>query len=432
MCAAFATVSSQLERAVPSEFKRGRESFTRDGTLSPSLLISLLVYMAADGGRRGYQHLLDAFWYEAKANEVPLPVDEPVSAAAFCNARRRLGAGAVRQLLRDASDEFDRVYGPRHRLHGRRVLAVDGSRMPVQRAPELWEEFGGPSDGYTPQISVSVLFDVIAKMPVDAVIAPYAADERAQLSRLLASTRDGDILLLDRGYPSYLMFDLLIEYGLDFVVRVPVSSGFPAVEEFVLSGRDEADVVLAPAPDNPAHLLEPRKLRAVRRIGADGEPQVFLTTIPRNQFCHAAIYDLYRRRWQIELFYRFEKSDYVGQHQFHAKYPDGVRQEVFAFLLFTAISRTLMAAASRECNAPYERISQKRAVLATARALTVLLLSSEPDRARRILAALLSRIAKRLDPEHRKRNCPRRSFKPRSRWGPRGRVIGQVNTAQLR
>lgn len=432
MCAALARVCSQIKRPFASDFKLGRESFTRDGTLSPELLISLLVHMAADGGRRGYQHLLDAFWHEAKLNAVPLSVDEPVSAAAFCNARKKLGAGAVRQLLRDASDEFDRVHGPRHRLHGRRVLAVDGSRMPVQRAPELWEEFGGPSDGHTPQISVSVLFDVIAKMPVDALIAPYAADERAELSRLLASTRDGDILLLDRGYPSYLMLDLLIEYGLDFVVRVPVSSGFPAVEEFVLSGRDEADIVLAPAPDNPAHLLEPQKLRAVRRIGADGKPQVFLTTLPRSQFCHAEICDLYRRRWQIELFYRLEKSDYVGHHQFHAKYPDGVRQEVFAFLLFTAISRTLMAAASRKCNAPYERISQKRAVLATARALTVLLLENEPERARRILADLLSRIAKRLDPKQRKRNCPRRSFKPRSKWGPQGHVHDPAQRRRLR
>jgi hypothetical protein len=394
-------------------------------------LISLLVYTAADGGRRGYQHILDAFWHEAKVNEVTLPVDEPISTAAFCNARKKLGAAAVRQLLRDASDEFDRLHGPRHRLHGRRVLAVDGSKMPVQRAPELWEAFGGPSDGYTPQISVAVLFDVIAKVPVDAVIDRCASDERAQLSDLLASTREGDILVLDRGYPSYVMIELFIEHGLDFVVRVPATGGFPAVEEFVRSGQGEAEIVLAAAPGNPAHILRPKLLRAVRRIGPDGEAQVFLTTLSRSQFSHPAICDLYRRRWQIELFYRLEKSDYVGHHQFHAKYPDGVRQEVFAFLLFTAINRTLMAAASRASNVPYERLSQKSAILATARVLTVLLLEAEPLRARQILEALLAHIASRLDPKHRERACPRRSFKPRKRWGPRGHVLPRVKEAQL-
>ncbi len=422
----------QIKRPIASDFKLGRESFTRDGTLSPELLISLLVYMAADGGRRGYQHLLDGFWHEAKLNRVLLPVDQPVSAAAFCNARKKLSSSAVQQLLRDAADEFDRRYGRRHRFHGRRVLAVDGTQIPVQRAPELWDEFGGATDGYTPQIMVSVLFDVIAKMPIDAVIAPCVSDERAHLSRLLSSTREGDILVLDRGYPSYAMIDLLIEYGLDFVVRVPVEEGFLPVAEFVQSGRDEADIVLAPGPRSRMRLFKARRLRAVRRIGPDGESQVFLTTLPRRQFDHADICDLYQRRWQIELHYRLEKSDYLGHHQFHAKYPEGVRQEVFAFLLFTAISRTLMAAASKASEAPYDRISQKSAILATARALTVLLLESEPAHARRILAELLSRIAARLDPRRRQRACPRRSFKPRSRWGPHGHRRAALKKGKVR
>jgi hypothetical protein len=430
--ATLAAVSSQISQPVASEFKVGRESFTRDGTLAPELVISLLVYMAADGGRRGYQHVLDAFWHDAKLNDVPMPVDEPVSAAAFCNARKRLGAAAVRQLLLETSRHFDAQHGAHHGVHGRRVLAVDGCKLALQRAPELWQEFGGPTDGHVPQMMVSVLFDVIAKIPVDAVTAPCASDERALLSLLLPSTREGDILVLDRGYPSYVLFDLLLEHGLDFIVRVPVAGGFPAVEEFVRSGQHEAEIVLEPAPGSPARILGARKLRAVRRLGPDGEAQVFLTTLPRAQFPHALICDLYHRRWQIELFYRPEKSAYVGHRQFHAKYPEGVRQEVFAFLLFTAITRMLMAAASRTSKVPYARISQKRAILATARALTALLLETTPDRARQILAALRSRITARLDPEHRRRACPRRSFRPRSRWGPNGRVLAKGGTAHVR
>jgi hypothetical protein len=387
--------------------------------------------MAADGGRRGYQHTLDGFWDEAKANRVPLPVDRPVSGAAFCNARKRLCAGAVRHLLRDTAGSFEKLHGGAHRWHGRRVLAVDGSKIPLQRASQLWNEFGAPTDAHAPQISVSVLYDVIAKLPVDAMIGPYASDEREHLCELLASTRDDDIIVLDRGYPSYVVIDLLIEHGLDFLMRVPASGSFTAVEEFVQSGRDEANIVLQPAPGHPAHLLPARTLRAVRRVGPGGEPQVFLTTLPRSEFSHASICELYTRRWEIELFYRLEKGDYVGQRQFHAKYPDGVRQEVFAFLLFIAITRTLMAAAAKKANAPFERMSQKSAVLATARALTVLLLESEPEHRRRIVAALLQRVAARLDPKPRHRSCPRRSFKPRSRWGPQGRILAPAAKDQL-
>jgi hypothetical protein len=388
--------------------------------LSPQLLVSLLVYMAADGGRRGYQHLLDGFWHDANLNGVPLPVAEPVSAPAFCNARKKLCWSAIQQLLKDAAGDFDSRYGRRHRIHGRRVLAVDATQIPVQRTPELWKEFGSPSGGNTPQITVSVLFDVVAKVPIDAVIGSYASDERALLVQLLSSTRAGDILVLDRGYPSYAMIDLLLEQKLDFVMRVRTTEGFGAVKPFLRSKQAEADIVLNPCSKKRPRPFAARKLRAVRRKGPRGEAQVFLTTLPRCQFSHAAICDLYQRRWQIELFFRVEKSDFMGQRQFHAKSADGVRQEVYAFLLFAAISRTLMAAAARGCVTPYERISQKSALLATARALTVLLLHSEPADARRNLAALLDHIASRLDPKPRQRACPRRSFKPRSRWGPGG------------
>jgi Transposase DDE domain len=388
--------------------------------------------MAADGGRRGYQLLLDEFWEECRSNEIALPVDKSVSAAAFCNARKKLDSTAVRQLLRDVSSAFDRCHGARHRLKGRRVLAVDGSRFSLQRAPELWTEFGAPTNGYTPQVSVSVLFDVIAKMPIDATITPFASSERDQVEALLSSTHAGDIIVLDRGFPSYALIDLLIEHGLDFVIRMQLGTGFHEVKEFVQSGQREADIVLDPGRYHPPLKLPPRKLRVVRRDGPKGEPQVFLTTLARREFRHQTICDLYRRRWQIELFFRLEKSDYVGQQQFHAKHVQGIKQEVFAFLLFIAITRALMAAAAKTHRAPYERIAQKAAIMAIAGHLTTVLLASDRRRAREILAGLLTRIAARRDPPPRQRSCQRRSFKPRSRWGADGHVNDSARARRLR
>jgi len=421
-----------MQRPIASDFKRGRESFTRDGALSPELLISLLVYMASDGGRRGYQQVLDAFWDEAKSSGVALPTADPVSSASFCNARKRICAAAVRQVLLDASAEFDRVHGPAHRFQGRRVLAVDGSKMHLQRSPQLWAEFGGHSGGLVPQVLVTVLFDVIAKLPVDAVIAPYASDERAQLGRLLPSTREGDILVLDRGYPSYVVFDLLLEQRVDFVVRVPAEGGYLAVEEFTRSGRVDADVTLTPAPGTRAGKISSKTLRAVRSIGPEGQLRILLTSLPRSQFTRESICALYERRWQVELFYRLEKSDYVGHHQFHAKSPEGVRQEVFAFLLYTAITRTLMAAAARKHGVTYPRMSQKSALLATARVLTMILLECDPRCLRRVLPALLRRLAVRLEPIRPRRSCPRRSFKPRPRWEPKGQACAHVRREDVR
>ena len=414
-----------------SGFKLGPQSFTRSGPLCPELLITLLVYMVADGGRRGYRHLLAAFWDDAKAHGLHLPVEDPVSGAAFCNARRKLKAATVRVLLHDTAEAFERQHGASLRFHGRRVFAVDGSKIPVQRADELWRAFGGPSGGHTPQIMVTTLFDVIAKLPVDATVMPYASSEREQLDLLVGRLHSGDVLVLDRGFPSYEVIGALLARKLDFVMRVPAVGSFAAVEDFVRSGRAEGEVTLVPVAPGAARDSGPFVLRAVRRDGLDGEPQVLLTSLPSTPFSHSEIFDLYRRRWEIELFFRLEKGDYIGHSQFHARHADGVRQEVFALLLFVALSRTLMAAAAEARAVPYDRISQKGAILAAAHRFTVLLLDSEPQRARHTLDALLRRIARCLDERRRSRSFPRRSFKPRSRWAASGHAHDPERRAEV-
>ena len=193
----FGRLSKLLTGRLASGFKRGPESFTRSGPLTPELLITLLVYLVADGGRRGYRHMLAAFWDDAKDQGVVLPAGQAISAAAFCNSRQKLKSGAIRALLHDAVSAFDRQHGSRHRFHGRRVLGADGSKIAVQRGPALWKEFGGPEQGTTPQVLVTTLFDVLAKIPVDVCVAPYASSEREQLGRLGSNLREGDVLVLD-------------------------------------------------------------------------------------------------------------------------------------------------------------------------------------------------------------------------------------------
>ena len=239
-------IATAMRRQETSEFKLGPQSFTRAGALQPELLITLLLYMVGDGGRRGYRHLLSAFWDEAKDRGVRLPTDQPVSAAAFFNARNKLKPAAIRSLLHSTVDAFAQQHGASHRFRGRRVFAVDGAKVCVQRSRALWAEFGGPADGPTPQIMITTLLDVIAKLPIDATVSPFRSSERDQLADLTARLSTGDVLVLDRGYPSYEVVAMLMERHLDFVVRVPTTSHFPAVDDFVNSSRDEAEVMLVP------------------------------------------------------------------------------------------------------------------------------------------------------------------------------------------
>lgn len=415
----FERVSKLLRRPGASELKATPGAFTRSGPLSPELLLTLLVSQAADGNRRGYQLLLDAVWDELKDAGIPVPTDTPVSGPAFCMARRKITPSAMRHLLSEVNAEFEATHGVRHRFRGRRVFAVDGSKVSTQRDPRLWDAFGGPTGGHAPQALVTTLIDVVSKCPLDAVVAPSTGSENAALLELLAHLERGDVLVLDRNFPSYELLESLQDRGIDFVIRVKLSQSFNAIKTFLDSGGNDYRILLgSDAASRPVPALIP--VRAVRQDTKNGEGMVLITSLPRRKFSRRDIVALYRMRWEVELMFRIEKSDNCGHKQFHAKTPEGVTQEVLAFLLYLALCRTFQAAAVKSHETPYAEVAERGTLLAVAASLTQLLIGTDESAMAARLEALLLRIARRRTRKRPGRSFPRRSFRPRPKWTAKG------------
>jgi hypothetical protein len=128
-------------------------------------------------------------------------------------------------------------------------------------------------------------------------------------------------------------------------------------------------------------------------------------------------------RWEAEEFFKLLKGPYIGQGQFRTKSPEGVRQEIHALVLFLAIARVILVTASRSTGRNSQSLRQKAAVIGLADYVTRLFLSSaDAEYAMRELRALLERIARTAYERRPGRSAPRVSFRPRLRWGPRGRV----------
>lgn len=173
---------------------------------------------------------------------------------------------------------------------------MDGTKINIHRGDELKKAFGVPSGAHCPQVLVSTLFDIIAKVPHDVVVGPCGSSEREQLFRLLGRVRPGDV--------------------------------------------------------------------------------------------------------------------------------DGVCQEIHAVALFVAITRYLMASASREHDVPYENISPKSGVLGFAAYIVRLLLACEIDEVEDALDQLLDRVVRVRTKSRPGRRYRRRSFQPARKWGPGGRRGG--------
>jgi hypothetical protein len=379
----------------------------------------LLLFMVADGNRRGYRHILDAFWDECASHGVGLPTKEPVSASAFCQARGKLSSELLRKVLHGAASKMESVFHGPSRWHGRRVFAVDGCKLNLQRSAELEARFGKPEGGHVPQATISALVNVMSRIPTDVVVGRYGACERQLLLDHLAVLEAGDVLVLDRGYPSHEILRILLGRGIDFLVRVPAAHSFEAIADFRASGGDDYRVVIPPAKDTKCG-AEPIELRAVKLTNPNGEESFYLTSLRRAHVSRAQIAELYHLRWQAEELFKLEKSVYFDQRQFHAKSALGVQQEILAQAIYVIVARFLLASAASHAGARYHDLSVKSAVLALADYLTRLCLD-DPERAAHFLPRLLDRIARTRDKRRTGRSCPRRSFKPGPRWGPKGR-----------
>ena len=379
--------------------------------------------MVADGNRRGYQHLLDGFWDEARSYGLKLPTEEAVSAASFCTARHKITPDLLRHMLHEiASTSFETTFESQ-RWHGRRVFAVDGTKLNLQRSPDLEAAFGAPESGYWPQVLVSVLLDVCAKAPIDVEVSPFASNEREHLLNMLPSLGRNDLLVLDRGYPSHEILQTLVHDGIDFLIRLPSANTFAAIDALRESDGDDYLFHVDPPEGSPPEWTR-LTLRFVRLRAPDGTESFFVTTLRGRQFSGAKLRELYHMRWEAEEFYKLLKGPYIGQGQFRSKSPDGVRQEIHALVLFLAIARVIMATAAKAAGVDYGSLSQKSAILGLAAYVTRLFLSADADFALRELQALLHRITKLPYKRRPGRASPRVSYRPRLRWGPSGRVGG--------
>ena len=110
--------------------------------------------------------------------------------------------------------------------NGFRLLAVDGSilDLPDKKALEvIYGRTYNKSGTGVIQARASVLYDVLNKFVIDGCLSPLSTGERVLAVNHLAFSKTRDLIIYDRGYPS---FDLVYEHlerRIDFLMRVKVS-----------------------------------------------------------------------------------------------------------------------------------------------------------------------------------------------------------------
>ena len=280
------------------------------------------------------QRELDSFFKELNNEDFNI---RTVTKGAFSKARAKLNPWAFKRLGEIAVDVF---YSKAHyhTWHGKRVLGIDGTRLQLPNHPSVVQEFGqhqmGPkADSPCSLATGSVLYDCLNLVAIDSQLASYQTGERDLLLQHLTYVKQGDLLLLDRGYPCFWLLFLLAAKKIDFCVRLK-ADWWLKVNTFLKSSQTD-DIVSFTLPkkdwdklkDYPNIRDQELHCRLIKVELPTGETEILCTSLTDQEFYPVNEFkELYHHRWSEEEGFKLLKSR-IELERFTGKTALAVRQE---------------------------------------------------------------------------------------------------------
>jgi hypothetical protein len=309
--------------------------------------------------------------------------------AAISQARQRLGAEPLRVLFERVAVPCARRGNPGGWLRSWRLMALDGFVLDVPDTPANRETFGGSGGQQNPapfpQVHLVGLGECGTHAIVAAEMGPWRINERVLAERLVGRFEPGMLVVADRGFYSFQLWQAAAASGADLLWRMPAGPKLPVVRW--LPDGSYVSFLQDPKVANRRGVQRYRKAAkveepsgpAVRVIeyevtNRNGKGEIFclITTIMDPEQATAVdLAEAYNQRWEFEL-----SLDEVKTHQrgggvvLRSKSPEMVKQEIWALLLTHYAVRHLMQEAAEEAEIDSDRISFIRSVRVIRRQVT--------------------------------------------------------------
>ena len=345
--------------------------------------------------------------------------------AGYCKARARLPQADLDRVHAGLARRVRSAHLGRGLWLGRAVKVADGSGLSMPDTPSNQKRYPQSKrlkKGCAfPVMRVTALFCLATGVLIGLAKGPLSVGEGALFRTLWGLLEAGDVLLADRGFCSFCEICSLVKRGVDAVLRnhprrtvgVTVLKRLGRRDHWVLwhKPRTRPDWV-SPADWDavPATLTLRRiRFRAAVKAFRTREVTVVTTLLDPKAFPTKSFPELYRRRWQAELFLRDIKIT-TGMDILRCKTPDMLHRELTMHLIGYNLVRLTMLEAARDHDVPAERISFKGA-LSLLRSWAPRFSGEGPDDPRALWSRLLDYLAgdplpnrpNRVEPRARKR-----------------------------
>lgn len=214
-----------------------------------------------------------------------------------------------------------------------RWVVQDGSL--IAALPRMaWALYGGGRAGFPNRaVRMHVSFDLETQAPADLSITPGRNCERAEWEKMI---QPGAGYVGDRYYSeSHALLTRLERAGTPFVVRLRDLTVIEYLSEHSLPGEAAGERVIRDSQvrlGGKGHLSA--RLRLIQVRAQSGEILLLVTNLPPEQLSAADAALLYRRRWEIEYYFRWVKCVLRGGNaHWLAESPRGAAVQVLLTLI---------------------------------------------------------------------------------------------------
>jgi Insertion element 4 transposase N-terminal/Transposase DDE domain len=297
--------------------------------------------------------------------------EETPHRSSLCVARQRLGIAPVRQLFEAIVHPLARPETPGAFYRGFRLVGLDGTVYDVPDSPANAAAFARPSagprgDGAFPQIRKLSLVELGTHVEFAFVVRSIAHGEQSMVGGLLRHLTDEMLLLWDRNFFSYRLWDQVTSRGAKILARVKGNLILEPIRHLA-DGSYLAKVY--PTPEDRRRDRGGIVVRVIRytlddpqRVG-HGEVHILITNLLDADFYPAKeLIILYHERWEQELVYDEQKTHQdppraTKPAHLRSETPAGVIQEVYALALGHFVTRALMFEAATTAGLDTDRLS---------------------------------------------------------------------------
>jgi hypothetical protein len=284
-----------------------------------------------------------------------------ITKSAFVQNRIKVSPKVFKFLMDSMNQEFYSDNDERVKTwDGKRILVVDGSFYTLPQTEELIKKYKITRNQHENGVVLaraSFLYDVENKMFLDGLLVPMEIGEREAAFYHLDYCKQRDLVIYDRGYPS---FELLFEHNrrsIDCLFRC--TSDFNSeVKKFVESDRQEDIVEFRPAANHSFKGKNYYKnsrvtVRLIKIQLQTGEPEILITSLlDKNKYPFGIFKEIYRKRWGIETGIDIQKNK-IQVINFSGYSDISIQQDFYCALFVANLHSLLTEDIEEEINKRY-------------------------------------------------------------------------------